>query len=418
MKIFWLARIINDRYKKYSRNYYISITLASILILFFISISNSINIVYNSMAEENYYIKQITLESFLVDEGNKYTKNDIDNNTIDIIVANDYVDQISVKHQLSHSDTINISHNNYIIPIDSLIKGTDPKYSTFSKTEINIIREEYGSNNNVILAGRNFQEGDTNSTLIDENLVYILGYDNVNDIIGKKIKITSFRLKNLPQSDYDDIRKTGWANPLILSMDVISSFSKEINNDRFMFSGQKEIILDVKSVRNVEDVYNLIDKYTDNLINSSLQESKKTIIQLDNISIFALVISSIILIISFISIVNGCISKIYIQRKFLKMMLVIGYSIMDIVKVYILDNIITFFKSAITFISFIYIITFIIEVNLKPYYTVMATNLNNTFIANFYTVSVYTLTLFILTTLITFISTFNQVKKHLDMRRF
>lgn len=436
MKIFWLARTNNSRYKKYSRSYFFSLTFASILFLFFISISCSIQKIYNSVTEEDFYLKQIKINPYILDENDKPSKSIIDDNLINILSNNDYVDQVSVKHILLQSKNITIEHNDYNVPIISWVDGVNPKFKTFSKTEVDEVKKEYGFNGDIIIAGRDFNKEDKKSTLIDENFVYILGYSNVFDIVGTKIKITrgneiveditiigvidyrfgpspSSRFDAPPHTDFEYIRETGWYHPLILSSDVINTFTSENINNRLMSTGQRSIFIDVLSIRNVEYVYDLISKYTNNSVESQLQDSRAAIEQLDNISVFILIFSSIILIISFVSLVNSAISKVHAQKRFLKMVMIIGYNKQDIIKLYVYDHLITFIKSSIIYIGSIYLITIMLESILQPYYTLMTSNLSSVFIVRFDTICIYTVLLLVVTILITFITTNTQVTKQL-----
>ena len=433
MNIYLLSKINNQRYKKYLRGFYITTTLASLLFLFFISITKSIKLIYVNVAEENLLAKQIIIRSYKNDETGNLFKEEIDSTLIEYISKENNVDQTCVKYQLV-SDFMNLSIDDLTIPTHYL-PGVDPNYFTFCKLDHINIENNYGKIDRIFLAGRDFQQSDEKKAIIDENFVYFLGYQDVNDILGKKINISKFNetvediiiigvfdyrygsspgnlIKNWTSMQRESIIDYGWAKPVILSKDVIDSFSEEFFN--IWVTGQQEVVFDVKSINDVDSIYQLAKNYTNNIIHSSMQENKKIINQLENISVLIFIISALIMTVSFISIFTSTINKIYTQRKFLKMMFVMGYTIKNIVKMFIFSKLIILKNIFFTYTIIIYSITIYLEFLLKPYYSIITPNLNNVFVIDFFDIVLYTFALFAVSLIITIFTSWFQIKRLLN----
>lgn len=435
MKLLWVSIINNNRYRKYQFSFYVSATLASILFLFFMNVTTSLEIIFENILEENYQAKEIIVYSFKWDEEyvNQYKVN-INNNIINLINQNEFVDQTSVKYRIMN-ELVTFKVQSFSSPIEATIKGVDTNYATFSKTEVTFAQKEFRLLDEIIVYGRDFSDKDVRSSLIDENFVYSLGINNPMDVIGTEIEIFyngkgvikteiigvfDYRLGSQPdwilKQDYPgagQIDLNGWNSPIIVSSDVIHYFPLEITND--INSGQQMVIFDVKNLKDVETIVHLIKGYTNNDIRSSLQGAIEMITKLNNISVFAFIMSSVILTISFISIFNTTLSKVYLQKKFLKMMIVMGYTKNNIIIVYLFDHIITLLKTIITYVLLIYLITFLTEFILKPYYSSLITSIKNVFIIDIKIVLLYTMLLTLSTSLITIFSTYIQAKRYLNL---
>ena len=433
MNLLWLSAINNKRYKRYNRSFHISAILASILILFFIGITTSVKLVFANIFEDNYRAKEITVYSFKWDDEfvHQY-KASVDGNVIALLARNESVEQISVKYRImDEAFALSVPSVPFLVP--ATIYGVDVDYSTFSKTEVLAVQEEYGMTGEPVVCGRDFNPADVRSALIDENFVYAMGIMDLNAVIGEKfglfydneeaviveiIGVFDYRIGCFPEWDNRDYipdpnfsELSGWVGPIIVSADVMDYFPDEVTND--VLSGQQRVIFDVKNLKDVEAVCHLIEGYTNNDMVSSLRGVKKAISVMKNISVFAFIISGVIAVFSLACVFNSIVSRMRSQRKFLKMMTVMGYTRGSVVRIYLFGHFITLLKIIITYALLIYLITFIVEYALKPHYASLSASIKNAFIIDFKIVLLYTLVFIIITSLVTALSAYVQTGKYL-----
>ena len=184
MGLFWLAEKLGKRYHKYSRGFTINAVGASYLLLFFLTLSSAIVGIVNHLSEDDLRIKQIIISSFIESDDGSSRREDLTDETLQLISEIEGVDQISVKYNVVDPDlTMKIS--SIEVPIRNKIDGVNEQYAVFDRMQIHNANDEYGFDGNPIIAGRSFGIGDVSSAIVDENFVYILGYENPNDILGK-----------------------------------------------------------------------------------------------------------------------------------------------------------------------------------------------------------------------------------------
>ncbi|MDD3382461.1 MAG: hypothetical protein PHT83_03060 [Bacilli bacterium] len=441
MNLYYLARMNNNRYKKQTRIFFISVILSSFLFLFFIAISGSVKFMINTVNEENYELKKIEIlssEYFNMATPDGFLETDnllVENTFLENLVLRPEVDEISVKYHLNRkiSNPFSESFKLYFEECEMIvhsIEGVDSKYATFSNFELKNTIEGYEDFDNSIVKGNDFQNSSFKSALIDEYVALKMGYFNLDDVIGKTITIEingitvediqivgvfSYRLgqsKNLSLTakppeipgysfPYDAPESFYASSPLIVTKDIIENLAEEDNIRSNYYAGQKKVVVETKSVYDVEPIINLIEqRYPNNDISSTLLDMTEEIETYRNISIFFFIMSSVILLVAIFSIFNSLISKMFIQRKFLKMLLIMGYTIKDIVKVYLIDNLIVLFKSIIVYVLLTYFATLFIESKLKNSYRTLYEDANNIFIARIEVIAIYSFILILITTLI------------------
>jgi len=416
-KLFWIAKRINYRHKKATKNFSIGIICSSVLALLLIAISNAIGQIYNHITENNIDVKQIVILDSAEDGFGNVYKSPIDKSLVLQIGRRLDVDQVVLKSQIISNDFA-VMIDGYEIPVGGYVNSIDVQYETFSKKDL-VILEDFDIENHII-SGRDFIKSDTNKALIDENFVRAIGYQDIGDIIGKNItiRINNFSIEQIEiigsysrylgsvpsiQMDYNefdfvnDILEFGYDSPFILSSDIIQEI-QEGNQTQIVTNSRA--VIDIKMIKNVEEIYHFIELNTDNLVQSSLQESERLVYQMNNMMILIGFFVTIMFLLSFINITSHTISKLMSQRSFLKMLTIMGFRVKQIVSIYFFEIFYVLSKIFIFYTMLTYLFSLMIEFLLKQNYKVLAPDLDNVFILNWKYWIGYSSILFIVSTAI------------------
>jgi|GEM_PF-5426468 len=412
-KIFYMAKLNIENYKKESLKSKISLFLASTLLLIFGTISFAISKLYNNYNYQNIELREIYLAN---------GPNDINDEKIEQISKIKNVQELYIETSLSSS--------NFTITFEDvelktyIVNGVNVNYESFSlweKNEKNVTDE--------IIIGRKFRETDKKSVLIDENLIYLFGFEKLEDVLNKKISIKindqeindlkivgaynwkfgSFerKLNEIDEIERKSRLKSFFVRSFLLSDDIINYFSKDNNSDFDL----KRIIVYSNSADNVEEICEKIRLISENEIDNQLVFIKRKTQSVKSLNLLMIIISLIIFIFAIISIINMLIIKINNQEKVIRIMQKIGYNRRNIFMIYILENLIAFLKTAIIAIIISLFVGILIDNFLYETYRQISTFKKFLFLINPIFVGIYLMSLALILTLITYITTYSIIKR-------
>ncbi len=397
MKLFWISKTINKRYKSETRNFLIGITSSSILLLLLIMIISAFGKIYKTMSEDNVEIKEITITDFLKDDFENQQKISISETTIANLNKRLDVEQVVYRKQFK-TTAFNVKIDGHVIPIGDTFSAVDVRYETFDKYYIDKANKKGLSNQ--IIYGRNFNQVDLKKVLVDENFARTIGYENPGNIVGNIITIFnanvmieqieivgvySYLLGSVPsqlleynENDFNNYTLVyGYSSPFILSSDIVL----EIGNDQILRENTS-VVVDVKSINDVKNVYNFITKQVENHVFSSYEDADKVTQIISNLLVLVFTIVIVLFVLAFISIISNTIAKLLKQKDFLKMLSIMGYSNKQIVFIYVLEMLYVLFKAVILYTGSVFLMSLIIENLLKETYQILSPNLKNVFFLN------------------------------------
>lgn len=315
------------------------------------------------------FLMTLTLSRGFVVICNSYKTDDIKLREIEAWPSNDVQfdnsvsDKVSrVKHIIYASQYINASfENNYLIEIDGVslnciseMRGINRR---FSFAPLSTIYEKCGTENmNPILGGRSFKSEDTHKALIDENTCYILGYNELDDVIGKRITIRlndvsienieivgiflsefgsyGCELNHIDEDTKEVYLDSELCHPFLFSDDVILEASRSKDN----------ILCDYENLCLLADNTDNVKKISDEIYDVFQYDSSNSVVVIErkaenvnSICVFLYMISAIILMSSFVVASNALIIRINNQKRYVEMMIKIGFQRKDILLIYIIE---------------------------------------------------------------------------------
>lgn len=413
--MFTLARINNKRYSQLFKAVITLVVIISVIFLVVSTIGQGSKKIISNLSNQKVSLREIEITSYS-EEG----YSEVDSNTIEQISKISHVSTISVKYKAQLKDSFFII-DSYKIPINKFIGGVNTNFETFSELDKNLIMEK---EEKYLVAGQDFSGVNSFELLIDQNLVCVLGYENVEDIIGKNISLSNENSENsinfkvigvfnyglgsysfckpeeIDKSFIEMVFRVGYMYPFIVPhaafRDIISA---QPMTDIFL----EKINVDVDVVSNVASVYEDVKNLTSNYINSEVGNAT---INAKRFSMMQQIINTIIFIAlfaNFLILINSIVIKMEKQKSFIKMLHTLGYNKKQLAILYILDFTWIFLISLIIYTFIAFGLSIIIEAVLKNFYVLIVNNISNVFFLSFKSYVIYSASLFVMYELITFI---------------
>ncbi len=347
--MFRLFQIQKERYK--NKNLLISIVfiVVTTIFLLFISLSNGFSLMMNEPLN-NPKLKEITINPYNRDNFQSQIIPDSLEETLNLLAS---VNKVIVDYTyiLNQDDQIYIKNNDDEIRIIEELKGFNFDFDVFSTLD------EITADVSQSLIIGDYQSHDKNDILIDESIMYLLGY-NPDSILNQKIELhihNEVYLMNII-GVYD--RRVGFG---FFSIDDFSKATEAYKNDMYQMilhggvihpfvfnkdfllqnvsseTSKNKVFVEVKDVSDVIFVHGLIEKNTQLFIHSSLGEINNYLQETEKYyQLIGLVFISIGISLIMITIMSIDL-KMRNQKKFIAVLKVIGYRRKSIFAVYIYE---------------------------------------------------------------------------------
>lgn len=372
-KCITLARLNIKNYKKQKR--FFSVVLTVSLTMFFVASALSDGFVLISQSYRTDDVSLREIQVWPVDDTAAFEHSTV-------------LKVSSMENVVAASQYINASlSQDYIIEVDNIflqclpfLRGTNRCFSFAPRTLIAEIQKDETAN--PIICGRDFKATDSHKVIIDENTCYILGYRDLNEIIGKTIDInlSDFSVKdveivgvcmseygyyyeNLANIDECSIRtylQSKLCNPVFFSDDVIQEISLSSNDVETCY--YENLILTTDSTDYVKEISDKALSLFGYDSSNKIATIERKAANVESFKLFICVISVIILLAATVFITNTLVVQILHQRKYTEMILKIGYQKRDISLIYIIENAIVSFKAAVLALTFSFAASFLIDV--------------------------------------------------------
>lgn len=423
-KIFKLAMINNKNYKKLTSLTLKNIVVSSLLLLLILSFGSGINLIMKNVAEKNYEEKQIQIRAY-IRNGPQKIKNIVSDNIINSIRNQKEVKSICIKGILDCSLLNDINSDSNIQTADIILNNikvqtnciqfVNPKYSTFQYTLLMERREKYGKFSNMV-AGREFNINDTRSIIIDEAMLYWLGYQTASSIIGKEITIVvgNNQIKNLKIIGVHNYNLGTFANivksrklldvikeekqissvfnyPAYITQDVLNELPQSINEKI-----EPIIIVQANKIQDVSKLLDYIKTVTNNSIWCNQEGLSNTIRLLDNVKLAIMVLAIITLLVALINMINMLIVKIIKQKKVIHIMEIVGYRRWQIILMYVFDNFLIICKAIGIYTILVFVFTVTVDRLMFGSYSALSDQIATPFIINVKTLLAYSLFIIII----------------------
>ena len=341
----------------------IVLLMAILLFLLTLSVSNGFVTICNSYKTDDVALRQI--EAFPAsDKGNVIP---YDHAISEKVSKVDHVAEAYQKVSVDLQHEYNVKVGEKTLTCYNWIRGTNRRFSFASMLDRKEIQKDASAN--PILSGRDFRAEDTHKALADENTCYILGYDNLEDILGKtvticlpdmtieNIEIVGVFDKGYGGQDGYDVRRTEdyqevylsdtLMTPFFFSDDVVQecSQSKDAEADCFY----EDLILTADNTDNVKYISDKISDLYHYASFNQIASIERKAERVQALSTFLYIISVIILMAAFVVVANTLVMKISNQKKYIEMLLKIGYLSKQIVLAYVAEYVMLALKT--TFIA-------------------------------------------------------------------
>ena len=239
-----------------------------------------------------------------------------------------------------------------------------------------------------ILYGRDFKSTDSRKAIIDENTCYILGYSDLNKIIGKTIDInlsdTSVKdveiigvcmaeygfyyadLTNVDDYSRNAFLQSELCNPIFFSDDIILELSSTCNDIVDWHYENLRLMADnTDNVKEISDKALALFGYDSSNMIATIERKAANV---ESFCKFIYVISAIILLAASVIVTNTLVIQIMHQRKYTDMILKIGYQKKHIILIYVIENIIVSLKAIVIGLATSLGASFVIDMILSMLY--------------------------------------------------
>lgn len=413
--MFTLARINNKRYRQLFKAVITLVVIISVIFLVISTIGEGSKKIISNLSNQKVSLREIEVSSYSEDG-----YSEVDSNTIEQISKVSHVSSISAKYRAQLNDSFFVI-DSYKIPINKFIGGVNTKFETFSELDKNLISEK---GEEYLVAGQDFYNANSFELLIDQNLVKVLGYENVEDVIGKNISLCNensvrnvdFKVigvfnyglgsysfckpEEIDKSFIEMVHRVGYMYPFIVPNTAFRDIISAQPMTDIIF---EKINIDVDDVSNVASVYENVKNLTSNYLISEVGDAT---LNAKRFSMMQQIINTIIFVTmfaSFLILINSIVIKMEKQKSFSKMLHTLGYNKKQLVFLYILDFTWIFLISLMLYTFIAFGLSLIIEAVLKNFYILIVNNISNVFFLSIKSYLIYTASLFVIYELITLI---------------
>lgn len=346
----------------------------------------------------------------------------------------------SLEHVVGASQRINaFLSQSYTIEIDGTtlqcipeLCGQNRSLSFAPRTVVAEIQHDETAS--PILYGRDFKSTDSRKAIIDENTCYILGYSDLNKIIGKTIDInlsdTSVKdveIVGVCLSEYgfygadltnvDDYSRNAFlqselCNPVFFSDDIILELSSNCNDIVDWYYENLHLMADnTDNVKEISDKALALFGYDSSNMIATIERKAANV---ESFSTFIYVISAIILLAASVIVMNTLIVQIIHQHKYTDMILKIGYQKKHIILIYVIENIIVSFKAIIIGLATSLGASLVIDMILSMLYREVSSMKQFAFLLDIPNALLLSCSVIVFISLLTYIATsyqFNRIRK-------
>lgn len=346
----------------------------------------------------------------------------------------------SMEHIVGASQRINaFLSQSYTIEIDGTMLqcipelcGQNHSLSFAPRTAVAEIQND--ENASPILYGRDFKSTDSRKAIIDENTCYILGYSDLNKIIGKTIDInlsdTSVKdveivgvclaeygfydadLTNIDDYSRNAFLQSELCNPVFFSDDIILELSNTSNDIVDWYYENLRLIADnTDHVKEISDKALALFGYDSSNMIATIERKAANV---ESFSTFIYVISGIILLAASVIVMNTLVVQIIHQRKYTDMILKIGYQKKHIILIYVIENTIVFFRAMIISLATSLGASLVIDMVLSMLYREVSSIKRFAFLLDVPNALLLSCGVFVFILLLTYIATsyqFNRIRK-------
>lgn len=372
-KIITLARLNIKNYKKQKRIFSVVLTVSLVMLLVAAALSDGFVLISQSYRTDDVSLREIQVwpanDPSAFEHSTVLKVSSMEN----VVAASQYINAF-----LSQGFTIGV--DDILLQCAPELRGTNRCFSFAPRKLVAEIQKDETAN--PIICGRDFKATDVHKAIIDENTCYLLGYRDLNEIIGKKIDInlSDFSVKDveivgvcmseygyyyadLANIDEDSIKaylQSELCNPVFLSDDVIQEISLSSNDVVNWYYENLLLMTDnTDYVKEISDkALSLFGYDSSNKIVTIEQKAANV----ESFSLFIYVISAIILLAASVIVTNTLVVQILHQRKYTDMILKIGYQKRDITLIYIIENAIVSLKAAVLALALSFAASFFIDV--------------------------------------------------------
>jgi len=393
--MFKLYNILYKRYNKKNKLITFIFVVVAVIFLVFLSFSRGLKKLIDAPYKSDD-LKEINVYPF---NRHKYTNETIPDNLEKQISNLTSVNKMIVEYSTAIDNSYNIyfTINDQKINIVNQIKAFDFEYDIFSSKDENIKNLK----NSIILG--NYKNNIDNGILIDENILFLLGYDS-NNIIGEKIKFNvdgkeifleitgvydrrvgfgffrdeNFKVanENYKNSFLENIKKIGLTNGFIFNKKFVINY---INDSPKI----KNIKIEARSLEDVINIHTMIENNSKLFVKSSLGTVNNYLLQVEKYSIIMAIVFislAIALLIFTILTIN---LKLIKQNMFIKMLNITGYYKKNVFQVYIYDVLFNLLKIIIFYSFAATILTFMVDSSMRPIYSDFGVIEKNVFVLDF-----------------------------------
>lgn len=185
----------------------------------------------------------------------------------------------------------------------------------------------------IIQCGRNLKKNDKNKVLIDKRAVNFLGYNKMEDILGKKVLLKKDEIEFECEIVGVFFQETESAEELSeeafrdeagrIDIGVESIVMPLPQND--IISDEKYIVATVDSVENVPEAISIVEDSADACVYSEMQNVNSILVGFSKIRQALIIIAIVLIIVSFITIISVLYVVIESNNKWYKLLNIIGY---------------------------------------------------------------------------------------------
>ena len=372
-KCITLAKLNIKNYKKQKRIFSIVLIVSLVMLLLSLALSDGFLLISQSYRTDDVGLREIQTWPF--DDPSAFEHSTVlkVSSMENVVAASQYVNAF-----LSHDYTIDV--DGILLQCVPELRGTNRCFSFAPRTLVAEIQGDETAS--PIICGRDFKATDSHKAIIDENTCYILGYRDLNEIIGRTIEINlsdfsvkdveivgvcmseyGFYYANLANIDEYSIKaylKSKLCNPVFFSDDVIQEISLS-SNDIVTWYYENLILM----TDNTDYVKEICDKALSVFSYDSsnkIAAIERKAANVESFSLFIYVISGIVLLAASVIITNTLVIQILHQRKFTDMILKIGYQKRDIILIYIIESASVSLKAAVLASTLSFAASFLIDV--------------------------------------------------------
>lgn len=277
----------------------------------------------------------------------------IKENIITNILSHPGVNSIAIEYFLDSNLYLQIDDVKGLVYEEA--KGVDTRFEVFSKALVDVIKDKDNALEEIV-EGRSFRKGDRKVALISETTTHYLGFEP-NEVIGKTLAIQdesnhqyeveiigvyAHELSGYYREELSNIRPyregisiPSYAVEFIFPKELLEEINDNNSSDKLYPDFVKVTVDDLSMIKDLVSMlhinYNL-GSVSDYIIffESFDQQAKSD-------KLF-LLLGILILILSILIVVNTMIINISEQRQFISLLMILGYRISSIQRVYILQS--------------------------------------------------------------------------------